>query len=206
MRVELEKDAFRKDSPPPEKSKTKVQQRRYYHKKEPKEKSFKEPKELLGRDVPDQESIAPDPSHSAESSEPLEAAGVFEESKLPENSPLQEYSVRSAPRAKIKEVPENVKKKQRKRIYHEKKKKQKARLHFEDEPGLSSSGEVVTPIMGAAGRRIFGAVHRKVDENEDENTAVEAAHRSEETAEAVVGKLRTEIKGHRASVEASIWK
>lgn len=199
MRVDLEKDAFRKDSPPPEESKTKVQQRRYYHKEEPKEESFKRPEESFRQDVPDQESIAPDPYHSAESSEAIEAADVFEEPKIPEKSPLQEHSVRSAPRAEIKEVSGDVKKKQKKRIYHEEKKKQKARLHFEDEPGLSSSGEVVTPIMGAAGRRISGAVHRKVDENEDENTAVEAAHRSEETVEASVGKLRTEIKGHRTS-------
>ena len=164
MRVEIEKDVLQKESFP-EESKSKVQQKRYYHKAGDRDELVRE-----------------EPSGAPE-----------------ENSSLQEHSVRSAPRVEVEEVPPEVKKKQRKRIYREENRKQKARLHFEDDPGLSSTGEVVTPVIGATGRKISTVVHRKEDEAEDENSAVEAAHRAEETAEGAAGRLRTEISGHRAS-------
>lgn len=218
MRVELEKDALRKDSLPKE-SKTKVQQKRYYRRQgmrddfvqdmqpKPVEGNVKQDsfqQELADPVISEPASVASISSQEeAPVTEAMENAEAVVEPKLPENSPLREHSVRTTHRSEPKEVPKDVKKKQRKRIYQEEKKKKKARLHFEDESGLSSPGEVVTPIMGAAGRRASMAVHRKVDENEDENTAVDAVHRTEEAAEAGLSKLRTEINGHRTSSKSS---
>lgn len=128
-----------------------------------------------------------------------------------ESSSLREHSVRSE-----RGVPEKAgsgakKKKQRKRIYEEQKKQQKTRLHFEDEPGLSSASETVKGASaGNAGAVLSGAIgkpgriaslkaHEKLDEVQDENSAVEAAHRTEEAAEGAGSRLRSRVSGGRVS-------
>lgn len=166
-----------------DRSRTKTQQRRYHQKME-----GEEPAQELQREFDSQAAI----------SVPEE---TIEEPEVTSEGTLQEHSVRTQPRKA--DAPAEAKKKQRKRIYEEQKKKKPTRLQFDDEPGLSASegvkAESETVVIGSSGKikaAAAGAVHSKVDEDSDDNSAVEAAHRTEEAAENAGGRLKETVKSH----------
>lgn len=206
MRVELKKDVFNKDSPP-KPSKTKAQQRRYYHKEGKGEKFdvssksavFEESEANKNLKFSELEENTSKEIQAVGLEESVEGMPTTEASKRLENSPLKEHSVRSTSRVESKEISKEEKKKHRKRVYREEKKKKKSKLQFEDESKRTPPGNVVAPVMETVGRQATMAVHRKVDENEDDNLAVEATHRTEEVAEVTASKLYTEVKHHRST-------
>ena len=172
-------------------SRTKVQQRRYHR-----QDNTEDPAQELQREM---NSPAVEDTAGAAETEP----------ELLQEGTLQEHSVRS--QSHKADVPSEKKKKQRKRIYEEKKKKKPTRLQFDDEPGLSvSDGKPGSGAAFSSSGKIkaaaIGAVHGKVDENSDDNSAVEAAHRTEEAAETVSGRLKDTVKGHVTSERKSTEK
>lgn len=109
------------------------------------------------------------------------------------------------------ETPGTVRKKQHKRIFEEHQNKKSSRLKFEKEPGEKAAdrsnpgakkkgkaaltASPVDTIKGTA----TGKVRDKVDEDSDDNSAVEAANRAEETAEGAVSRLTDTVKSHTVS-------
>lgn len=180
-------------------SKTKTQQRRYYQKKAG---------EQTAQEVDPK--VNPEADQTTAEESIMQEAMESEAEITPEGS-LQEHSARTHTRKA--EVPGETKKKQRRRIYEEQKKKKPARLKFDDEPGLSASEggnaksqTIVASSSGKIKAAAADAVHSKVDENSDDNSAVEAAHRTEETAENAAGRLKETVKSHATSERKSSEK
>lgn len=177
-------------------SRTKAQQRRYHRKT-----AGEEPAQELQREL--------EQDHGVVETTTEETAET--ETEVNPERPLQEHSARTQPRKP--EGPDEVRKKQRKRIYEEQKKKKPTRLQFDDEPGLSASeggnAKSQTIVIGSSGKikaAAASAVHSKVDEDSDDNSAVEAAHRTEETAENAAGRLKETVKNHVTSGRKSSEK
>ena len=68
-------------------------------------------------------------------------------------------------------------KRRKKRLHEESEKKKKVRLSFEDEPDYSRSGGV--GALAAASGRVSGKITDRMEHNDDDNTALQAAGSSE---------------------------
>ena len=113
--------------------------------------------------------------------------------KLPE-SVVFDYSnritatVTNQDNAPVKDLPHKTKIK-RKRLYDEQKQQTKTRLQFEKEVKPQSDLYHRSPLapmktaVSLSGQKALGELHGKIAEAEHENTAVEAAHKTEQKAE-----------------------
>ena len=133
-----------------------------------------------------------------------EEAAVPAEAEAPKpksRSRLAESSVRSEVRSHRDQKADVKHEQHKQRVYEEQAKKKPTKLKFDDEPVQPVKGEGVLHKAGAAGKSAVGkaglaaetAAHAKVSEAEQDNSAVEAAHKSEMAAEGVVRKAGTKL-------------
>ena len=124
-------------------------------------------------------------------------------------SRLTESSVRSEGRSHRDRRADAKHEQQKQRVYEEQAKKKPSKLKFDDEPVQPVKGDGVLHKAGNAGKSAVGkaglaaetAVHAKVSEAEQENSGVEAAHKTEVAAEAVARKT-----GHKLSEKSRTEK
>ena len=140
-------------------------------------------------------------TEAAEAEIPFEAAVPKPKSR----SRLAESSVRSEGRSHRDQKADAKHDQQKQRVYEEQAKKKTSKLKFDDEAVPAVKGEGVLKKAGDAGKTVAGkaglvaetAAHAKVSEAEQDNSAVEAAHKTEIVAEGAGRKT-----GHKLS-EAS---
>ena len=117
-------------------------------------------------------------------------------------SRLTESSVRSEGRTHRDRKTDAKHEQQKQRVYEEQAKKKPSKLKFDDEPAQVVKGEGVLRKAGNTGKAVAGkagiavetAAHAKVSEAEQDNSAVEAAHKTEMVAEGAARKT-----GHKLS-------
>ncbi|MDO5396330.1 MAG: NlpC/P60 family protein [bacterium] len=117
---------------------------------------------------------------------------------IPDKGDFQFKRAETAPMKadKLKNKAENAKNKlphkrkiKKERVYDEQKKKAKTRLKFEKEIKPQSDIYHRSPVKnaaGIAGMTVLNKAHSKVGEHENENTGVEAAHKTEQKAESLL--------------------
>lgn len=178
-------------------SKTKTQQRRYSQKKAGEQAA----QEIEHKIDPKADVFSSEEPTAQKTTTPK---STETETEATPDGPLQDHPARTQTRKA--EAPSESKKKQRRRIYEEQKKKKPARLKFDDEPGHSApeggrvkSQTIVASTSGTIKAAAAGTVHSKVEEDSDDNSAVEAANRTEETAERAAGRLKETVKSHSTS-------
>jgi len=131
-------------------------------------------------------------AEAAEAELPAEAAAPKPKSR----SRLAESSIRSEGRSHRGQKTDAKHEQQKQRVYEEQAKKKASKLKFDDEPTPTAKGEGVLRKAGNAGKTVAGkaglvagtAAHVKVSEAEQDNSAVEAAHKTEMVAEGAVRK------------------
>ena len=185
-------------------SKTKTQQRRYSQKKAGEQAV----QEIEHKIDPKADVFFSEEPTAQETTTPK---STETETEATPDGPLQDHPARTQTRKA--EAPSESKKKQRRRIYEEQKKKKPARLKFDDEPGHSApeggrvkSHTIVASTSGTIKAAAAGTVHSKVEEDSDDNSAVDAANRTEETAERAAGRLKETVKSHATSERKALEK
>ena len=140
-------------------------------------------------------------AEAAEAELPAEA----EAPKPKSRSRLAESSVRSEGRSHRGQKTDAKHEQQKQRVYEEQAKKKASKLKFDDEPVPTAKGEGVLRKAGNAGKTVAGkaglvagtAAHVKVSEAEQDNSAVEAAHKTEMVAEGAVRKTGQKLSESR---------
>lgn len=143
-----------------------------------------------GEKLPDAEFSEGQPETEAEA---VTAPSEQETPKPKHRSRLTESSVRAEGRSHRDRKADAKHEQQKQRVYEEQAKKKPSKLKFDDDPVQPVKGDGVLHKARNAGKSAVGkaglaaetAVHAKVSEAEQENSGVEAAHKTEEAAEAV---------------------